>query len=336
LARVWKDDSLPRFQWGRFVRRAIGTLFLFLLARWCRRAALSTAQWIEPIKYVSLALLLAAVVALVWALILIGKLIWQLRLRGLLFVLVPALVLLTAFSALTADTPLPLHKQMGQSAQQILAVFGQGLLSAGQVVFETPGEFRLAYTGHRTPQQVGGRDKEVLLTPISANRPVMQQHKTPTGELLDSTPAQTPPPATTSENTSIGTPILTDSVDSPAPPVPTHTLPATRAFEAPDCPHPLARLTAPLVYQVIQDEAIVEGAANIENLGYYKFEFRREDIEDEWHWVASFEEPVQEGALGTWRVAHLPEGTYTFRLTVVNKQGNYPFPPCDVTVIVRH
>jgi len=92
------------------------------------------------------------------------------------------------------------------------------------------------------------------------------------------------------------------------------------------------------VNEVIEDEIQIEGSANIENLDYYKFEFKREDgeVEDEWHWTASFEEPVEEGVLGTWRVSHLPEGMYTFRLTVVNTQGNYPFPPCDVRVIIKH
>ena len=87
--------------------------------------------------------------------------------------------------------------------------------------------------------------------------------------------------------------------------------------------------------EVIRDSVDVEGSANIRDLGYYKFEFRREDVQDEWHWVASFEEPVTESVLGTWHVSQLPEGTYTFRLTVVNKQGNYPFPPCDVTVVIE-
>jgi hypothetical protein len=90
------------------------------------------------------------------------------------------------------------------------------------------------------------------------------------------------------------------------------------------------------VDQVIRDEVEVVGSADIENLGYYKFEFKREDVEDEWHWVESFYTPVREDVLGTWRVSHLPDGVYTFRLTVVNKQGNYPFPPCDVRVTVRH
>jgi len=52
--------------------------------------------------------------------------------------------------------------------------------------------------------------------------------------------------------------------------------------------------------------------------------------------VASYEEPVEEGVLGPWHVSHLPEGTYTFRLTVVNVRGNYPFPPCDVRVQIKH
>jgi hypothetical protein len=80
----------------------------------------------------------------------------------------------------------------------------------------------------------------------------------------------------------------------------------------------------------------VEGSANIENFGYYKFEFKQKDLEDEWHWLASFEEPVEQGTLGTLDVSHLPDGIYTFRLVVVNTQGNYPFDPCQVQVSIEH
>ena len=106
----------------------------------------------------------------------------------------------------------------------------------------------------------------------------------------------------------------------------------------PDCPHLQARLTVPRVNQVIEDRIQVEGAANIENFDYYKFECRREDgdIEDEWHWIESFSTPVEEGVLGIWDVSPLPAGIYTFRLTVVNREGNYPFSPCDVKVQIIH
>ena len=49
----------------------------------------------------------------------------------------------------------------------------------------------------------------------------------------------------------------------------------------PDCPHPQARLTVPQVNEIIKNEVQVEGTANIENFDYYKFEFKREDVEDE-------------------------------------------------------
>ena len=80
----------------------------------------------------------------------------------------------------------------------------------------------------------------------------------------------------------------------------------------------------------------VEGTASIENFDYYKFEIKRDDIEDEWHWVESFSTPVEEGVLGVWQVGHLQAGTYILRLTVVNRQVNYPFIPCEVKVYVRH
>jgi len=69
------------------------------------------------------------------------------------------------------------------------------------------------------------------------------------------------------------------------------------------------------VNEVIRDEIQVKGAANIENFAYYKFEFKREGTEDEWHWIDSFKTPVEEGVLGTWNVSNLPDGIYTLRLS---------------------
>ena len=69
--------------------------------------------------------------------------------------------------------------------------------------------------------------------------------------------------------------------------------------------------------QVVKDQFQAEGGASIENFDYYKFEIRREDgdVEDEWHWIGSFETPVEDGVLGNLRLSGLPAGaidiTYT-------------------------
>ena len=92
----------------------------------------------------------------------------------------------------------------------------------------------------------------------------------------------------------------------------------------------------PRVGEVIDAGIEVYGTAAIDQLAYYKFEFQRLDVADEWHWTGSFEAPISEGLLGVWQTGHLPDGQYAFRLTVVNVQGNYPFPPCEVVVQIRH
>jgi len=90
------------------------------------------------------------------------------------------------------------------------------------------------------------------------------------------------------------------------------------------------------VGQVVEGQVEIEGTANIESFDYYKFEYRREgDAESAWHWIASFETAVDAGHLGTWDVTGLPPARYSLRLTVVDIEGNYPYPPCKVTVQVR-
>ena len=123
----------------------------------------------------------------------------------------------------------------------------------------------------------------------------------------------------------------------PTPSSPAVTKTPADALRLPNCPHPQARLTRPRVNQVFQGQIQARGTASIETFDYYKFEIRREDgkAEDEWHWLNSFETPVEDGPLGTLSVEGLPNGIYTLRLTVVNREGNYPFAPCDVRIRIR-
>jgi len=339
LKRVWQEERTGRFQWGLLGGRTLGALLLLALARGARFAALRSAAWEEPFKYLSVVLLLVAAGALVWGLILAGKVVWQLRLKRLLFILLPLLVLLIVLSALTADTSLSLQEQLGQSAKQIVVALGRGLFAAGRSVVQTPGEFRRIYAH--------------LDTPVPKSSLIPAQGQTPTPDAFGLTVEKRPLPSSTDEQVSEGaaqtatpspgpeqaiaqtpTPAVLPAATTTPVPAPSPTL--TPALQPPDCPHPQARITLPRVNQVIQDQVMVEGSADIENLGYYKFEFRRQDVEDEWHWTASFEQSVEEGELGLWQVSHLPEGPYILRLTVVNRQGNYPFPPCDVPVQIRH
>jgi len=83
-------------------------------------------------------------------------------------------------------------------------------------------------------------------------------------------------------------------------------------------------------------EGVVEirGTADIENFWYYKVEFAAGDSPSEWAYLGGGREAVSEGLLLVWDVSGLPAGSYTLRLTVVDRTGNYP-QPCDLQVIME-
>ena len=156
---------------------------------------------------------------------------------------------------------------------------------------------------------------------------------TATTSLLFPTPTNLPPPPTEMPTV---TPTATRQ-PRPTPqeitPEPTDT-PMPEAV-APDCPNPGIRITSPGTNAVLKGNVEIRGSANIENFGYYKFEFQSLSIADEWHHVYTNKQPMTEGVLGYWNVDPLPAGEYLFQLVVVNASGNYP-PPCQVRVSVEH
>jgi hypothetical protein len=72
------------------------------------------------------------------------------------------------------------------------------------------------------------------------------------------------------------------------------------------------------------------GSAVHDNFDYYKLEYGAGSSPSDWSWFYGGETPVWNGTLG---YLSLPRGTYTIRLTVVEKSGNYP-TPCQVTIVV--
>jgi hypothetical protein len=319
LRSLWRDESEPRFRVKLFLKRLIGAVILFTTAGWCKSAAINTARWPEPIKYGGVVLFLVAVGLFLWGILVIWRILRQLRLRGLIILLGVSSLLLIGISVLTSESSLPIHQEALSTTGQLLTAASRRARDVFQALAEAPGEFRFAYTGRRRPLQMPdmGPEDTSYLTPIPANYPAQPQ---PTAE----------PSALPTTETFAGGQASTPS------PLPVPVTPATDLLP-PNCPHPQARLTAPRMNQIVKDQVQAEGTANIENFDYYKFEIRREDgdAEDEWHWLESFETPVEDGILGILRLSSLPEGVYTLRLTVVNREGNYPFPPCDVRLHVK-
>ena len=311
LRQLWSDETTPRLQKRLLLRRVIGIIIFLALARLCKEAAIFTARWPEPIKYGGIVLFVLAMASFAWGLILIWKVLRQIRLKGILIFFAVTYILLLSAVVLTSTNSLPWYQEAWQTTREWAGLAGRAVVDTVESVFTAPEEFRVAYIGYRRPVRVPGMDADdpTHLTPIPANRPA----RLPAGS------RPTVPPGQPTLAVPGSTAVPGEEVNGPLP------LPA--------CPHLQARLTAPRVGQVIQDRVSVRGTASIDGFDYYKFEYRQEtNSEDTWHWIASFKTPVDGGLLGTWDVAGLPAGIYTLRLTVVNTEGNYPYPPCEVTV----
>jgi hypothetical protein len=100
------------------------------------------------------------------------------------------------------------------------------------------------------------------------------------------------------------------------------------------CPHPNVQVAQPGSNQVINAGIQVRGTANKDNFDRYEFKFQSRDFEDDWHWVETFRTPVENGDLGWWATAHLPNGNYRFMLIAIDKTGNSQ--ECTVPVVIQH
>lgn len=100
------------------------------------------------------------------------------------------------------------------------------------------------------------------------------------------------------------------------------------------CPHPNVQVRQPRANETVDQGVQVLGTANKENFDRYEFKFQSRDFEDEWHWVETFRTPVENGDLGWWQTAHLPNGNYRFMLIAIDGTGNSQ--ECVVPVVIRH
>lgn len=78
----------------------------------------------------------------------------------------------------------------------------------------------------------------------------------------------------------------------------------------------------------------IMGTAVVKDFDYYKLEYGAGKNPDEWSWFYSGGWQVSNGQLGMFNADAMPPGTYSIRLTVVDKTGNYP-PQCQVTIVVN-
>jgi hypothetical protein len=93
-------------------------------------------------------------------------------------------------------------------------------------------------------------------------------------------------------------------------------------------------ITSPRQGQQVHGWVSIIGTAVVKNFDYYKVEYGAGANPDQWSWLYSGGSQVANGTLAVWDASALPCGTYSIRVVVVDKTGNYP-PPCQVTVVVR-
>jgi hypothetical protein len=167
-----------------------------------------------------------------------------------------------------------------------------------------------------------------------------------------------PQPATSPIELSTQTPEATQAIESDTTPEPSETTPSpvptatrrplatavvipTLVQETPtlapatgSCPHPNVQVRQPRPNETVDQGIQVVGTANKENFDRYEFKFQSRDFEDEWHWVETFRTPVENGELGWWQTAHLPNGNYRFMLITIDRTGNSQ--ECVVPVVIQH
>ncbi len=168
--------------------------------------------------------------------------------------------------------------------------------------------------------------KLVDIVPEPVEAPILSTPET----VLLATPTPTPPPTATPTPTS--TPTRKPKRPTPTPkPMPT----PTPAIRPPVCPDARAVITSPGIGQVLSGPTRIIGTARHEAFQFYKLEFGIGAKPTQWSYFDGGETPVENGVLGTFNAAAVPNGTYTIRLVVVDITGNYP-PPCQVTIQVQH
>jgi hypothetical protein len=155
------------------------------------------------------------------------------------------------------------------------------------------------------------------------------------GETGIPTPGAVVPEATSSEQATTPEPTPTRRPRITAVVLPTiEQLVPTPLVAPATCPHTNVQVAQPGQNQVIDAGIDVRGTATKDGFDRYEFKFQSQDVPgDEWHWVETFRDPVQNGSLGFWSTAHLPPGRYRFMLIVIDKTGNSQ--ECVVPVAIQ-
>ncbi|MFN2132014.1 MAG: hypothetical protein ACK2VD_15895 [Anaerolineae bacterium] len=158
---------------------------------------------------------------------------------------------------------------------------------------------------------------------LSKETPEADPTAEPTNSATPATVTTTPQATATRRPLATMVVIPTPVEQTPAPP------PASAS-----CPHPNVQVSQPAPSAVVDQGIQILGTATKPSFDRYEFKFQSRDFQDEWHWIETFRTPVQNGELGWWQTAHLPDGNYRFMLIAIDAAGNSD--ECTVPVVIRH
>ena len=92
-------------------------------------------------------------------------------------------------------------------------------------------------------------------------------------------------------------------------------------------------ITYPENNSVVSGSVMIEGTANIEDFGFYKFEISPANS-NTWLTIFAGVDPVVEDEFGPWGTNQLESGNYSLRLVVLDNQG-VQREPCRVDLFVE-
>jgi len=92
-------------------------------------------------------------------------------------------------------------------------------------------------------------------------------------------------------------------------------------------------LTSPEPGQEVSGTVTLVGTVNVDNLGFYKYEFSSQSAET-WTTVSAGRDSLINEDLGLWDTSSLTPGDYQLRLEVTDNQGQV-YPACVIPVRVR-
>jgi hypothetical protein len=160
----------------------------------------------------------------------------------------------------------------------------------------------------------------VIVSFVAPAFPASIPLQTPTMDLLAS-------PSSTLEEGVIPEPLETPTVDLPS-------LTATIEVVGEGCIPGQIMLSDPVDGSQISGVIVIQGTANVQDFGFYKYEVARLG-ETVWQTIQAGRDIVENGELGQWDTRTMAPGDYMLRLVIVDNQGE-SLEPCVIRVNVNN